>query len=149
MITQLPATKKTIKERKIFFYFDVSNKISEFLYHLILFIIYFSQDNEDMDNILEQLKQYSQPVIVCTINADCVSAYYIKLDTYMWQINKNCILEVFDIFFKCFYIFNIEYDQNFKRFFNFIEVYIYNIHKSPLSTVATMYNKIMFTKATL
>jgi len=51
-------------------------------------------------------------------------------------------LVAFDLLFKFYHVINVQYPPYLHNFFNFLECYLYNINKTPVSTVSAMHVNI-------
>ncbi|XP_055377160.1 uncharacterized protein LOC129609252 [Condylostylus longicornis] len=110
-----PPAGKTIKSRSNF-----CTCVAKF--------IRFYDSNEDIQKIIPENKQ---PVIIVTgTSKKDITKYFISVDKKLLSIpNGFDFIKVFDIYFKMFYVFNIEYDNDLRIFMLFFQKYIYNFPK--------------------
>lgn len=69
-----------------------------------------------------------QPHIIAVgANKQAISQYYIVLDGRLLCVPFNfSFVQTFDLLFKIFYIFNIDFDVCLQTFYNYFATYIYN-----------------------
>lgn len=54
--------------------------------------------------------------------------WFIKIDSHIIKLNQNSdFRRNIKLLYQIFYIFNIKYDKSLMKFWNFLEVYIFNI----------------------
>lgn len=143
-ISQLPTRgqknmKKPCDAQDLFQIFNVSINISvcECTYnHQYKF-----QANENIEEVVKNIKQ-TQPIIICSSDT-----YYIKLDQKAIRIGTN-FMTAFDILFKCFYVFNVEYSTNLKLFFNLFEVYFFGMTPNKFSSKIDIFYKTIMNVST-
>lgn len=73
-----------------------------------------------------------QPYLIAVgPNKSAISEFFVVVDKQLICLSPNIdFLHAFDLLFKTFYIFNIEFDLNLENFFGFIANYIYKLPNS-------------------
>lgn len=87
-----------------------------------------------------------QPIIIAIGDSPAeITQYEIKIDANFIIIKADKKFEyVFRVFYACFHIFGLTYDNSLLAFMSFFDTYIYKIEKStPYSVVTGVYNQIL------
>lgn len=80
-------------------------------------------------------KKSNQPFILAT--GTCkrdISSYYLVIDDKIIATHKDNIATAFDLLFKCHFVFDVQYNDNLKYFFQFIQSYFYKIELGEITS---------------
>lgn len=87
----------------------------------------------------------SAPVLSCFSDEEFSSAgnWTLVLEQNKFELGDIEATTAFEILFKIYYVFNLKYNKNVSRLFNFMEAYFYNIEGvNPIGVVSKYHNRI-------
>ena len=98
---------------------------------------FYTQNIESLDNI-NAICPTQQPLIIELNGQEAEMEYFVKLDSKFLPCGDS-FLKATDILYKCYYVFNVEYAAELKRFFNYMDVFVYKMDSvAALSAVESL-----------
>lgn len=98
-------------------------------------LITFQHFQIPLQTVLQE-KKSTQPFILAT--GTCkkdISSYYLVIDDKIIPTHKdNNIITAFDLLFKCHFVFDVQYNEHLKFFFQFIQSYFYKIELEGITS---------------
>lgn len=95
-------------------------------------IIYF-QSNTPRENYTFTSQQ---PFLIAVgPNKSAISQYFLSIDGRLINIPLEfSFIEAFDLMFKAFYIFNLQFDYDLENFYKFLSIFVYKIESREKAT---------------
>jgi hypothetical protein len=82
-----------------------------------------------------------QPYIVAVGGVNDVQQYYVVVDNSFVAVNT--LLRAFEVLYKCYWIFDLDYLNELGTFFNFFDLYIYKLFAAvPKLPVTRLYDLV-------
>lgn len=85
--------------------------------------------NDTLEELVSRANTYTQPFI-CVLTSGDINQYIIIVNNKPITLSNRhfgSFIEVFDIYFKIFFVWNLKYDKSLYYFLQFFEVITYNI----------------------
>lgn len=99
----------------------------------------FFQTNTSFEEVIKE-KKTNQPFLIATGDTrQHINQYFICIDNkILAEENIKHVCQAFDILFKSFFVFNVNYDSALECFFNFVQVFFYKLNTDTVRFTSNM-----------
>ena len=80
-----------------------------------------------------------QPYIICTKGQSSIHSFFVQGDGWFIKPHNSNSVVAFDLLFKTFFVLNLSYPIGLQNFYNFIEVYVYDLGKKANGVAASLH----------